>query len=67
MVSQVSISGKILSFVPFVVFAILWFINQSYMSEFFKNPVCGGAALGTGLILIVMGYLAMMKIADIEV
>ena len=67
MVSQVSMSGKILSLVPFVVFAILWFINQNYMGEFFKNPVCGGAALGTGLILIIMGYLAMMKIADIEV
>ena len=67
MVSQVSMSGKILSLVPFVVFAILWFINQKYMSEFFLNPVCGGAALGTGMVLIVLGYLAMMKIADIEV
>ncbi len=67
MVSQVSMSGKILSLVPFVVFAILWFINQKYMGEFFTNPVCGGAALGTGMVLIVLGYLAMMKIADIEV
>ncbi len=67
MVSQVSMSGKILAFVPFVVFALLWFINQEYMSEFFNNLVCGGAALGTGFILIMAGYFAMMKIADIEV
>lgn len=67
MVSQVSMSGKILSFVPFVVFAILWFINQEYMSEFFNNLVCGGIALTTGLVLIILGYLAMQKIADIEV
>jgi tight adherence protein B len=67
MVSQVSMSGKILAFVPFVVFALLWFINQDYMSEFFNNLVCGGAALGTGFVLIMMGYFAMMKIADIEV
>lgn len=67
MVSQVSMSGKILAFVPFVVFALLWFINQDYMSEFFNNLICGGAALGTGFVLIMMGYFAMMKIADIEV
>ncbi len=67
MVSQVVTSGRILSFIPFAVFMILWFINQDYMGEFFKNPVCGGAAAGTGVIMIIVGYVIMMKIADIEV
>lgn len=67
MVSQVVMSGRILSAVPFAVFVILWFINQDYMGEFFKNIVCGGSALATGLIMIVVGYSVMMKIADIEV
>lgn len=67
MTSQVVMSGRILSAVPFVVFVILWFINQEYMGEFFNDLVCGGGALVTGLIMIAIGYFVMMKIADIEV
>lgn len=67
MTSQVVMSGRILSGVPFAVFILLWFINQEYMGEFFKNIVCGGTALGVGLIMIAVGYAIMMKIADIEV
>lgn len=67
MTSQVVMSGRILSAVPFVIFVLLWFINNSYMSEFFNNLVCGGSALGLGVIMISVGYFVMMKIADIEV
>lgn len=67
MTSQVVMSGRILSAVPFVVFVLLWFINQDYMGEFFNNIVCGGSALGVGMIMIAVGYFIMMKIADIEV
>lgn len=67
MTSQVVMSGRILSAVPFVVFVLLWFINQEYMGEFFKNIACGGIALVVGIIMIAVGYFVMMKIADIEV
>jgi tight adherence protein B len=67
MTSQVVMSGRILSGVPFVVFVLLWFINQEYMGEFFNNLVCGGGALAVGFIMIAIGYAIMMKIADIEV
>jgi len=67
MTSQVVMSGRILSGVPFAVFILLWFINQKYMGEFFNNLVCGGSALAVGLIMIIIGYAIMMKIADIEV
>ncbi|MCX6064539.1 MAG: type II secretion system F family protein [Chloroflexi bacterium] len=67
MTSQVVMSGRILSGVPFVVFVLLWFINQEYMGEFFNNIVCGGSALVVGFIMIAVGYAVMMKIADIEV
>jgi len=67
MTSQVVMSGRILSGVPFFVFVLLWFINQEYMGEFFKNIICGGTALGVGLVMIAVGYAIMMKIADIEV
>lgn len=67
MTSQVVMSGRILSAVPFVVFVLLWFINQEYMGEFFKNIACGGVALFVGITMIGIGYMVMMKIADIEV
>jgi tight adherence protein B len=67
MTSQVVMSGRILSGVPFAVFVILWFVNQEYMSEFFNDLVCGGSALALGLVMIGIGYAIMMKIADIEV
>ena len=67
MTSQVVMSGRILSGIPFFVFVLLWFINQRYMGEFFTNIVCGGSALGVGVIMIAIGYAIMMKIADIEV
>jgi tight adherence protein B len=67
MTSQVVMSGRILSGVPFAVFVILWFVNQEYMGEFFNNIVCGGSALVVGFIMIGIGYAIMMKIADIEV
>ena len=69
MTSQVVMSGRILSGTPFVVFVLLWFINKEYMGEFFNQKYlwCGGGALAGGLIMIVIGYFIMMKIADIEV
>jgi tight adherence protein B len=69
MTSQVVMSGRILTGVPFAVFIMLWFINQDYMGEFFlpDNLLCGGGSLAGGLIMIAIGYVVMMKIADIEV
>lgn len=69
MVSQVVMSGRILSGVPFAVFILLWFINQDYMGEFFtkENLTCGSISIGVGIIMIAIGYFVMMKIADIEV
>lgn len=67
--AQVVMSGRILAGVPFAVFVLLWFINQNYMGQFFeaRNLICGGGALATGLVMIAVGYVIMMKIADIEV
>jgi tight adherence protein B len=67
MTSQVRASGSILSGIPFAIFVLIWFINQEYMMEFFNNALCGGIAIGVGIVMIVIGYAIMMKIADIEV
>jgi len=67
--AQVVMSGRILSGVPFAVFILLWFINQKYMGQFFEpqNLLCGGGAIALGVVMIAVGYVIMMKIADIQV
>jgi tight adherence protein B len=66
--SQVRTSAKILSFVPVMLAAFLWFANNEYMKGLFeRGPLCGFGALGAALFLIALGYIVMMRIADIEV
>ena len=70
--SQVMYSGRFLSLMPVIVMAILYVLNRSYMMEFF-NPVnnaripCGYISLGVAALLIVSGYFAMNKLAEIEI
>jgi tight adherence protein B len=61
-------SGRFLSLMPIAVIGILYFINRDYMMEFFKpeNVPCGYIALGLSALLIIAGYFAMNKLADIE-
>ncbi len=67
--TQVMYSGRFLSFMPVIVIAILYFINRPYMMEFFKEEsgICGYIALALAALLIFFGYLAMNKLADVEV
>ncbi|MGA9399123.1 MAG: type II secretion system F family protein [Anaerolineaceae bacterium] len=67
--SQQSFSGKFLALLPvFVVLALLIF-NKSYILEFTNpvNGVCGYIAIAIALLLIVFGYIALQKLAKIEV
>ena len=66
--SQVRSSAKILSMVPVLLSVYLWFVNNEYMKNLFlKGNACGFGVLGAALVLIGLGYMVMMKIADIEV
>ncbi|OQX61501.1 MAG: hypothetical protein B5M51_07755 [Anaerolinea sp. 4484_236] len=69
LVSQVMYSGRFLSALPFILAAILWFINQEYMMQFFepRNLICGLIMLGIAGVLVGIGYFIMTRIADIEV
>lgn len=70
--TQVMYSGRFLSLMPLIVMGILFVLNREYMMEFF-NPAnnatlpCGYIALVCAAILIIVGYVIMNKIADIEV
>jgi tight adherence protein B len=66
--AQVRMSGIVLSLIPVFLSVALWFISPDYMSSFFdRGPLCGWAAVGTIVGMIVSGYFVMQKIADIEV
>jgi tight adherence protein B len=67
--SQVAYSGRFLSLMPVAVIGILYFLNREYLMEFFKpeNVPCGYIALGVSGLLIIAGYFAMNKLADIEI
>jgi len=68
MTAQVRTSGLVLSLIPVFLTVALWFVSPEYIGSFFdRGPVCGWAAVGTVVGMIVSGYLVMMKIADIEV
>jgi tight adherence protein B len=67
--SQVMYSGRFLSMLPLIVFAIIYLLNRDYMMTFFKKEsgICGYIALAVAVIMIGSGYLVMNKLGDIEV
>ena len=69
LVSQVIYSGRFLAMLPLILMGLLWFANREYLMTFFKpgNLLCGGVMLGVAAIMVFAGYLAMNKLADIEV
>ena len=67
--AQAVYSGRALALMPIGLLCILWFLNRSYVMEFFnaKNALCGGIALGLAGILIAVGYFVMTRIGNVEV
>lgn len=67
--AQAVYSGRALALMPIGLLCILWFLNRSYVMEFFSkaNALCGGIALGLAGILITFGYFVMVRIGNVEV
>lgn len=70
--TQVMYSGRFLSMMPVFVLGILYLLNKPYIMEFFSKEnnskiPCGYIALACSAILIIIGYVVMNKIGDIEV
>ncbi len=68
LVAQVLYSGRILSLLPIVLALILWTVNRPYVETFIlpENLICGGSMLALIVLMIIGGWFAMNKIADIE-
>jgi len=69
LVSQVMMSGRFLAVMPVILAVGLYFLNRSYMMNFFSDQTrwLGIPMLVAGAILIGIGYYTMTKIADIEI
>ena len=69
LVSQVMMSGRFLAVMPVILAIGLYFLNRSYMMNFFNDETrwLGIPMLIAGAVLIGIGYFAMQKIADIEI
>jgi tight adherence protein B len=72
MTAQMKYSGMILSLLPVGVILLLYVINREYIiiliSKESNNPTpCGFLALGLAGVLIVVGYIVITKVGDIDV
>jgi tight adherence protein B len=67
--AQAIYSGRALALMPIGLLCILWFLNRSYVMEFFTkdNILCGSTALGIAGTMIIAGYFVMTRIANVEV
>ncbi len=64
--AQQRLSGIILAIVPVLLGFIMYFLNPEYISRMWQSA-CGLIMLFTGGIMIVIGYLVIRKITNIEV
>ncbi len=66
--SQVRASGTLLALIPIFLTLVLYFLNPKYLMSFMDAGL--PCAIGVGILVVCLiggGYLAMMKIADIQV
>jgi tight adherence protein B len=66
--AQVRTSGTVLSLIPVGLTVVLWFLNPDYLLSLQDGGVyCVVGVIVAVVSLITIGYVIMMKIADIEV
>jgi tight adherence protein B len=65
--AQAIYSGRALAIMPVGLLCILYFLNRTYVMEFFKNGFCGWIPLVVAGILIIFGYFVMTRIGNVEV
>lgn len=64
--AQQRLSGIILAVLPVILGLVMYLMNPQYISRLWQD-ICGLLMLGTGGIMIVMGYLVIRRITNIEV
>jgi len=59
-------AGNLLSAIPIILSVIIYLITPDFMSQLFTDP-CGWTMLGVAALGIVVGFLVIRKIVDIDV
>lgn len=59
-------AGNLLSALPIVLSGVIYLISPDFMSQLFGDP-CGWIMIGASVVGIVVGYLIIRKIVDIDV
>jgi tight adherence protein B len=68
--AQGMMSGYVISFLPIVLGLLLFAMNQEYLGRMIfpgETQPCGWIMVGVGLIMIGLGFAAIMKVVKIEV
>lgn len=66
--AQMKYSGRFLSLLPIFLGLALWGLNRDYIGQFFLEPrTCGIAMLTTAGLMLLFGYAALNRLADIEI
>jgi len=58
-------SGVVLTLIPVFLAIALQIINPSYLAPLFQSPI-GRMAIGGSIVLVILGYLVIMRIVDIK-
>jgi tight adherence protein B len=66
LIAQGTLSGYVLSAIPFFLTGVLFLLNRSYMSRLFTTT-CGWIMSGVALTIIVAGFIVMKRVVRIEV
>jgi tight adherence protein B len=64
--AQGTITGYVITALPFGLAILLYMINPGFMGGLFTDP-CGWMMIGIALVLIVVGFVVVRKIVNIEV
>ncbi len=64
--AQGRITGIVITLLPFLLVGLISFINPSFMAPLFEDA-CGWIMMGVSVVMIIVGYIIINKITDIEV
>lgn len=66
LVAEPKMSARFLAVLPVIVFFLLSVVSPDFMKPLTQNPT-GRLMLGVATIMVVIGYMVMMKIADVDI
>ena len=66
MTAQQRFSGYVISVLPLILSVVMFMINPGYLGKMFNEP-CGIMMLVAGGLMIIVGYMIIRRITDIEV